>query len=408
MPPGCLILGDTAVHNLLTHLSRTEILTFQHTLQLSLQRFSSSTEKALQPDSGVSIRPNGSKTLFRPFTSPSHVGCKIIVDPAPPNNPSQEGEKKKQQKEEEEKSGLHGILVLCDSQGIPAGIINAEEITGFRTSLCALIPWMWRKFTRKVVVFGAGKVALWHVRLMLALRGEEMEELVVVNRRVERGEEMVRKVRGEGWWGEKEGQTKVEMKCVASGDVEAVKACVREADVVCCTVPSQEPLFQDEDLMRGSAVAGQPHKQPYISAIGSWQPDMIELDPALLRRIVSEKDAFNPIAKDCGGAIIVDDRTAVSEHTGEILQSGLLLEQMVELGTVLEMMEKKKKEKKEEEEENNSGDEDHHHARLEAWLREGYVVYKSVGVALTDLASGEAILELAKKHEGMGTLVTDL
>lgn len=77
---------------------------------------------------------------------------------------------------------------------------------------------------------------------------------------------------------------------------------------------------------------------------------------------------------------------------------------MVELGTVLEMMEKKKKE----EEEKNSGDEDHHHARLEAWLREGYVVYKSVGVALTDLASGEAILELAKKHEGMGTLVTDL
>lgn len=407
MPPGCLILGDTAVHNLLTHLSRTEILTFQHTLQLSLQRFSSSTEKALQPDSGVSIRPDGSKTLFRPFTSPSHVGCKIIVDPAPPNRPPQQGEKKEKQKEEEkekeEKSGLHGILVLCDSRGIPAGIINAEEITGFRTSLCALIPWMWRKFTRKVVVFGAGKVALWHVRLMLALRGEELEELVVVNRRMERGEEMVRKVRGEGW-GKKEGQTRVEMKCVASGDVEAVKAYVREADVVCCTVPSHKPLFQDEDLMRGSAVAGRPRKQPYISAIGSWQPDMIELDPALLRRVVSEKDAFNPVAKDCGGAIIVDDRTAVSEHTGEILQSGLLLEQMVELGTVLEMMEKKKEEK----EEKNSGDEDHHHARLEAWLREGYVVYKSVGVALTDLASGEAILELAKKHEGMGTLVTDL
>lgn len=266
---------------------------------------------------------------------------------------------------------------------------------------------MWRKSTRKVVVFGAGKVALWHVRLMLALRGEEMEELVVVNRRVERGVELVRKVRGEGWGKKEKEAVRVEMKCVASGDVEAVKSCVRQADVVCCTVPSQEPLFQEEDLMRGSAAAGEQRKQPYVSAIGSWQPDMIELDPALLRRIVSEKDAFNPIAKNCGGAIIVDDRTAVSEHTGEMLQSGLLLEQMVELGTVLEMMEKKKK-KKEEEEEKTSGDEDDHDAKLEEWLREGYVVYKSVGVALTDLASGEAILELAKKHEGMGTLVTDL
>ena len=369
-PNGCLILGDAAVHKLLINLTRPEILHFQQKLQTSLKGYSSS-ERQYQPDSGVAVRPNGQKTLFRPFTSPSSVGCKIIVDPAPhPDTGAKEP--------------LHGVLVVCDNNGIPSGIINAEEVTAFRTSLSALIPWMWRKRTQKIVVFGAGKQALWHLRLALALRGQEVQDVVVINRSKERGVELVEKLRGENaerW------KSQAELRSVESGNQEDVKKCLKEADVVFCTVPSQEPLFTVEDVWRRD----EGERQPYISAIGSWQPNMIELDPTLLQRIVNEPGAYNPGSSGCGGAIIVDDHKSVSEHTGEILQSQLKPEQMVELGEILEMKDK--------------GEDS---AEFTHWLSEAFLVYKSVGVSLTDLASGEAILELAKQHEGIGTLVTDL
>lgn len=64
---------------------------------------------------------------------------------------------------------------------------------------------------------------------------------------------------------------------------------------------------------------------------------------------------------------------------------------MVELGEILEMTEK--------------GEDG---AEFTRWLSEGFLVYKSVGVSLTDFASGEAILDLAKKHDELGILLTDL
>ena len=60
---------------------------------------------------------------------------KIIVDPAPQKDGA--------------KSPLHGILTICDDQGLPTGIINAEEVTAFRTSMSALLhPWPWNRLSR--------------------------------------------------------------------------------------------------------------------------------------------------------------------------------------------------------------------------------------------------------------------
>ncbi|USW57193.1 Putative ornithine cyclodeaminase/mu-crystallin, NAD(P)-binding domain superfamily [Septoria linicola] len=370
---GCLILGDAAVHKLLINLTKPDILTFQRKLQESLKGYSAA-EREYQPDSGVSVRRNGQKTLFRPFTSPSSVGCKIIVDPAPEAGTGK-------------KSPLHGVLVVCDNNGIPSGILNAEEITAFRTSLSALIPWTWRRHTEKVLVFGAGKQALWHIRLALALRGDEIKSVTFVNRTKERAQTLVDQLRKDN---DSRWHSKAELDCIATSDgSDEVKKHLSEADAIFCTVPSQEALFQAWDVQRSAE-----QRKPYISAIGSWQPNMIELDPGLLTRVVSEEGAYNPLSKDSGGAILVDDRKSVSEHTGEILQSKLPAEQLIELGQILEIQDSAK------------GTEET--AKLNAWLQDSFIVYKSVGVSLTDLASGEAILELAKKQENIGTLVTDL
>jgi ornithine cyclodeaminase/alanine dehydrogenase-like protein (mu-crystallin family) len=75
-----------------------------------------------------------------------------------------------------------------------------------------------------------------------------------------------------------------------------------------------------------------------VSAIGSWQPEMIELDPDLLRYAVntggSDFHGNNP-----GGVVIVEDHGHALQ-AGEIIQSRLRKEQMVELGELLDVRRK--------------------------------------------------------------------
>ncbi|PPJ56507.1 hypothetical protein CBER1_03895 [Cercospora berteroae] len=365
-----LILPDSSIRTLLHNLSKQETLHFQQKLQTSLIGFSSSSEKSFQPSPGITTRPNGQKTLFRPFTSPSSIGCKIIVDPAP--NPTTG-----------QKDILHGVLIICDERGIPKGLINAEEVTSFRTALCSLIPWSWRKTTRKIVVFGAGKVAVWTVRLLLRLRGREVEGVVVVNRNKGRGEEVVQELKAEG-----KGRDGVEIRALGSEEVDEVRKVLKEADAVFCTVPSEEVLFDEKDVRREEG-----QSKPYISAIGSWRPNMIEMDPQLLKRVVSEERSYNPVSQGDDGFILVDDRKSVAEHTGELLRSKLSEAQMIEVGQMLEVRE--------------SLGQSEEAAKLNAHLEEGFLIYKSVGVSVTDLASGEVILELAQKQGNLGTVITD-
>lgn len=230
------------------------------------------------------------------------------------------------------------------------------------------------------MVFGAGKVALWTVRLCLRLRGEEVESVVIVNRNKGRAEEIVGKLKGEG-------RERVEIKALG-GEEEEVRKVSKEADAVFCTVPSENVLFDEKDVRREEG-----QSKPYISAIGSWRPNMIELDPELLKRVVSEEAMYNPVSQSDEGFILVDDRKSVAEHTGELLRSKLSEAQMIEVGQMLEIRE-------------NLGQREEA-AKLNAHLEEGFLIYKSVGVSVTDLASGEAILELAQKQGNLGTVITD-
>lgn len=364
---GCRILGDAAVHKLLIELSKSDIGRFQQAIGESLRQYSVAEERKYQPQPGVINRPTGSKILFRPFTSPTAVGTKIVVDPAP------DASGKKQ--------GLHGAVVVCDNNGLPIGLLNAEEITGFRTSMSAIIPWTYRVRTETILVYGAGKQALWHLRLALALRGDEIKCVTIVNRSIERTQNLIKQLKedNDARW-----KSKAEITIQDPSDVEGTKSKLSQADVVFCTVPSQKVLFSVQDL----ALESRQHL-PYISAIGSWQPNMIELDPELLTYASSHEKTYHP-SGNSNGVILVDDRDSVLGHTGEGVQSGLKAEQILELGEVLDLQ--------------KSGNQSQ---QLLTWLQEGLVVYKSVGVSLTDLATSEAILKQAKERD-LGMLVSDL
>ncbi|KAI0426280.1 hypothetical protein F5Y09DRAFT_319353 [Xylaria sp. FL1042] len=358
-----LVLGDSDIHDILINLSKPEILTFRDALARCLRDYSVGVEREYQPAPGVINRPEGQKCLFRPFTSSDGIGTKIVVQPAPTSKAA---------------GALRGMVAMCDSDGLPSGILNAEEVTGYRTALIALIPYLWRRHTEKIVVFGAGKQALWHLRLALALRGDEIKSITVVNRTVSRAEELLAKIKEENSARWKSSSTMQHIDPSCSDYQESLKAHLSTTDAIFCTVGSTEPLFPASYILTEGR-----ERQPYVSAVGSWQPDMIELDPELLRQAVKRT-----LPGSKAGSVLVDDRKWVLQHSGEAARSKIESGHLVEIGEIEKLQ-------------NGEGDK----GPLQNWMEEGLLVYKSVGVGMTDLAASNAILAIARERR-LGTTIS--
>jgi ornithine cyclodeaminase/alanine dehydrogenase-like protein (mu-crystallin family) len=358
-----LILGDADVHDILLNLTKSEIHAFRDALSQCLQDYSVGSERKYQPSPGVITRPEGQKCLFRPFTSNNSVGTKIIVQPAPTSKAA---------------GALHGLIAMCDSGGMPYGILNAEEVTGYRTSLSALIPFLWRRHSERIVVFGAGKQALWHLRLALALRGDEIKSIILINRTVSRAEALLAKVKKENESRWKSAASMQHIDPSRPDFQERLRGYLGDADAVFCTSGAKEPLFPADYITTEGR-----ERQPYISAVGSWQPDMIELDPDLLRHTVRS------ISSDSkAGSVLVDDRDGVLHHSGEAARSGIEEQHWVEIGEIESLRHGKDVQES-----------------LRDWMEDGLLVYKSVGVGMLDLAASNAILAIARERH-LGTAIS--
>ncbi|KAF4973459.1 hypothetical protein FZEAL_9333 [Fusarium zealandicum] len=372
MSSNLVVLSDSQVHDLLIGLSKNDVVKFQQELEKSLLDFAVGNEGRYQLAPDFVNRPNGQKTLFRPFTSPDAVGTKIAVTPAPVED--ENGDKVY--------PAVGGILALCDSSGRPTGILNAAEVTGYRTTLCALIPWMWRRNTENVVIFGAGKQGLWHTRLALALRGSEIKSITIVNRSAARAQSLVKQVEKENekYW--KSSATLAVLEPSQPDYDQRLETLLAETDAVFCTVGSTSPLFSLK------AILGKDKRDrlPFVGAIGSWQSDMIELDPEMLRHAAGREDSYSP--RGDGGSIMADDLQESLVKSGEVIQSELNAEQILQVGEILSWKQ------------GHFGTEPvGDREKLESWLSEGFVVYKGIGVSTTDLAAGNAILALARERD---------
>jgi ornithine cyclodeaminase/alanine dehydrogenase-like protein (mu-crystallin family) len=293
-------LDNDAVYNLLINLTKDETLKFLHITEKTLEDFSVNGERAYQPPPTSASRPNGQRTLFRPFTSDSAVGAKIIVTPSP--------------KPDGTKDPLHGLIILLDGNGISTGLMAAEEITGYRTSMNAMVPFFWRKHVENIVIFGGGMQALWHTGLILALRGNEVRRITFVNSSRERVDTLIETVSGENaaCW-----KSDCEFEFISSKDADAkqrVKSFLAEAACIFCTTPSRSPLFPASYLTERSGAHAE--RQPFIAAVGSWQSDMIELRPALLHHAIIAQSGFNPLTGEATGVVLVDDRDYAFENAG--------------------------------------------------------------------------------------------
>lgn len=357
---GFRVLSDDVVHDILINLSKPDILRLRDSLLECLMDISTGLERQYQPEVGVVNRPEGQRCLFRPFSSSTSFGTKVIVTPAPSSSAA---------------GSLHGIIAVCDQDGHPTGVINAEEVTGYRTALSALIPYMWRRHTDNIVVFGAGKQALWHLRLALALRGDEITTITIVNRSEQRAQQLITTIKEENQARWKSPSTFEYLDPSLSDYQARLQYRLAVCDAIFCTVGTTAPVFPSQYVTNGKR-----NRYPYISAVGSWQEDMMELDPELL--VYAIKNADESLRQGSGSkvAVLVDDRTSALKHSGEIVQSKVATEHLVEIGEV--------------ETSRRLGQNNHWLSSLE----DGLLIYKSIGVSTTDLAIGNAILAFAEEQ----------
>ena len=106
---------------------------------------------------------------------------------------------------------------------------------------------------------------------------------------------------------------------------------------------------------------------------------MQEIDPDLLQHVANPASASSyPSYK--GGTIAVDSIEGCLNEAGELVKAAIPVQKMMELGKILQAK-------------SQSGDDE-----LVQWLERGFLVYKSVGIGVMDLATGHHLLSQAGSH----------
>lgn len=288
-----------------------------------------------------------------------------------------------------------GSVTLLDENSLPFALINAHELTAFRTALASLLIFNRRKKVRTILVFGAGTQAYWHIRLALTLRGADINRVYIVNRSFERAAKLLQdiyKPENTAWRGD------VKFSAVSSdfGEYSRVlKEHVRKADAIFCCTPSVEPLFPAEFL---TSREGR-QKGRIVIAIGSYKPHMAEIHPDILRDEVNVQPPHRHFHKHTprSGVIVVDSLDAALKEAGEIIQAGIRPKQVVELGELLMVRHATM---------NSATDSADEEKSLRDWVQRGNVIYKSVGLGLMDLVTGGDLVRLARERK-LGTTVED-
>ncbi|KAE8379837.1 hypothetical protein BDV26DRAFT_258658 [Aspergillus bertholletiae] len=364
------ILDNSAIHGLLINLSKAETVGFRQVVERTFEDFSANGERPYQPMPSVANRPNGQNTLFRPFTSDTGIGTKITVEPAP--------------RPDGKKDPLHGVIVLCDGKGNPKGLLSSEEVTGYRTSMNVMVPFSWRKHVGDIIIFGSGMQALWHTRLILMLRGSEVRSITYVSPMRDQAQQLIATVSTENSARWKSNCSFAVIDNNSPDFQQQLELGLRNVDCIFCTTPSKKPLFP------ASYVANRGSRQPLISAIGSWQADMIELDPQLLNLAVAPNAGYNFLTGKDDGVILVDDRDFALTNSGELVKSRTNAKDVIELGEILALRSGKL---------SPESMREMAVEKTDRFVAEGLVIYKSVGVSLTDLTVSDAILKLSRERQ---------
>jgi ornithine cyclodeaminase/alanine dehydrogenase-like protein (mu-crystallin family) len=238
---------------------------------------------------------------------------------------------------------IHAVVAWFDAAtGRPLALIDGATLTAMRTGAASGVGTrlLARPDAATLSMIGAGAQAEWQVRAVVASR--PIERVLVWSRTPDAREAFAARM------GDTLG---LDVRPAASAE-EAVRA----ADVVCTATTSKAPVF-DADWIRPGT---------HVNGIGAFRLDMVELPPALFGR---------------AALVAVDAHDAAREEAGDLMtavQLGLLeASAVVEIGTI-------------------AGD--------YAAMRdpEAITVFKSVGLAIQDVAAAESVVGSLLPQNGSG------
>ncbi|RCI10294.1 hypothetical protein L249_8461 [Ophiocordyceps polyrhachis-furcata BCC 54312] len=455
------VLSDHQVQTILEGLDLDELDQFRCVLAEALHEFSNNDGFYQQPHRLSTVDPvSRAATLYMPVSGPEGLGCKVVCLPST-DAADDSSEIPSSRSCPPRPTGVVNIL---SPAGQPLGLIHATTLTAFRTALGSACLLNRRNQVKTITVFGSGSQAYWHVRIALMMRGSTIKRVNIINRRFSDNAGHILKsftaippaVRDrEGW-----STTKFGILTPTFHEYERLlKEQVRGSDVIYCCTPSRKDLFDASILTSHEGRK----KGRLIVAVGSYTPHMRELPEALLIQATKQHDGnrrhFHKHAEEAG-VIVVDTLDGVLKEAGEIIAARINPNQLVELGELV-MLNRLAVEESEattpicqtppatehphdyfdqgdkklsvstllgdparsptsspgghsrmpslpmpfrKSSSSSSDGEKKKEDSLARWLRDGTVVYKSVGLGIMDLVVGMQLIKLARS-KGIGTQI---
>lgn len=234
------------------------------------------------------------------------------------------------------------VLVLDDQTGVPLALIDGTYLTALRTGAGSGLATelLAREDAEVVAVFGAGAQARTQLEAVRTVR--PIREVRIVSQTRESAQRFADEIEG-----------------VEARVLDDRSAAVQGADIVIAATTSATPVFDGRDVEPGT----------HINGIGSYTPEMQEVDAAVVQR----------------AKIVVDQREAALEEAGDLIipiRQGLIRAEDIyaELGEIVNG-----------EKAGRTSDDE-------------ITFFKSVGNAAQDVVTARRVLEAAEKR-GLGTVV---
>jgi ornithine cyclodeaminase len=237
---------------------------------------------------------------------------------------------------------VQALVVWFDGAGTPVAVLDGTTVTAMRTGAASGVATrlLARPDAAVLALLGSGGQAAWQVRAVLAAR--PIREVRVFSRDAAARARFVGELARELGDGVR----------VAASD--SARDAVSAADVVCCATTSSLPVF-DADWLRPGV---------HVNAVGAFRLGMVELPPELFAR---------------ASLVTVDSREAALAEAGDLvaaIEGGhLAADAFVEIGSI--------------------GRE---------WVAtrdpDAITVFKSVGLAIQDVAATELVVRGAAEPPG--------
>ncbi|MCP4046717.1 MAG: ornithine cyclodeaminase family protein, partial [Gammaproteobacteria bacterium] len=174
---------------------------------------------------------------------------------------------------------IQGVVMVMDSDtGEILSIMDGEYLTALRTGAGSGLATRYfaREDAQTMAIYGCG--AQGRTQLEAVLCERDIKKVLLFDRRKESAEQLIIDM-----------QRRFPIEMVYAEN----NSYLKEADIICTATNATAPLFLKDDVKSGV----------HINSVGSFQPDMQELDPLLIKDAKVYSDQTGPVLAESGDFI---------------------------------------------------------------------------------------------------------